>query len=101
MTPSIDTIKRLTAAEFGVSVRDLESARRDRPTLRARWTAMLLARRYTSHSSPVIGRAFGDRDHTTVLHAVDRAPFLIAMGLIDADKVARVERMLAPLGDVA
>lgn len=70
VAPSIDTIKRMAAAHFGVSEIDITSARRDRQTVIARHTAMLLARELTRHSYPVIGRLFGDRNHSTVLDAV-------------------------------
>ena len=75
--PSIDTIKTIVSADFGVSIIDIESERRDRPTCRARWAAMYLARTMTPLSLPVIGRLFGDRDHTTVLHAVRKIETLI------------------------
>lgn len=70
MTPSIETIQRLCAREFGVSVMDILSRRRPAPAVRARHTAMYLARHLTRCSFPEIGRMFGDRDHTTVMHGV-------------------------------
>lgn len=70
VAPSIDTIKAICAAHFGVSATDLVSARRDRQTVLARHAAMLLAREMTANSLPAIGRLFGDRDHTTVRSAV-------------------------------
>ena len=71
-TVSIDTIKRVTAAAWGVSLLDLVSQRRDGPTVRARHVAMYLSRQMTPYSLPQIARHFGDRDHTTIMHAVRR-----------------------------
>ncbi|HQU16659.1 MAG TPA: helix-turn-helix domain-containing protein [Gammaproteobacteria bacterium] len=69
--PSIETIQRYCAGTFGVTLIDLKSDRRDAPTVRARHAAMWLARHLTPHSLPMIARHFY-RDHTTVLHAVQR-----------------------------
>ena len=66
----IGEIKRIVADVFGVEIRDLDSARRTLPMVRARHVAMGLAKRFTLRSLPEIGRQFGGRDHTTVLHAV-------------------------------
>lgn len=67
---TIGEIKREVAARMRVSPLDLDSGRRTRRVARARHLAMALARRMTTHSLPAIGRHFGGRDHTTVLHAV-------------------------------
>ena len=67
---TIDEIQRRVAAHFDVSVADLHSARRARVVVRPRQIAMYLARHLTERSMPEIGRQFGGRDHTTVLHAV-------------------------------
>lgn len=55
---------------FGISVRDLQSARRTRGIASARQVAMFICKRLTLSSYPEIGKSFGGRDHTTVLHAV-------------------------------
>ena len=68
--PTIAEIKLAVAERFGLTVRDLESDRRARYVARPRQLAMFLARTMTHHSLPVIGRAFGGRDHTTVMHAI-------------------------------
>ena len=94
--PSIDTIKTIVSADFGVSIIDIESERRDRPTCRARWAAMSLARTMTPLSLPVIGRLFGDRDHTTVLHAVRTFADRIEKDPAMAREIARLRRFLAP-----
>ena len=69
---SIDTIKRLTAAAWGVSLIDLVSQRRDGPTVRARHVAIYLARQMTPFSLPQIAFHFGKRDHTTIMNAIRR-----------------------------
>lgn len=71
-TVSIDTIKRMTAAAWGVSLLDLVSQRRDGPTVRARHVAIYLSRQLTPCSLPQIAHHFGDRDHTTIMHAIRR-----------------------------
>lgn len=60
------------AAEYHVSVVDLVSERRDKRSVAARQCAMWRIKRALPWSLPRIGRAFGDRDHTTVLHAIRR-----------------------------
>jgi chromosomal replication initiator protein len=58
------------AAHYGVRVSEMFSARRARNIARPRQIAMYLAKNLTSLSYPEIGRQFGGRDHTTVMHAV-------------------------------
>jgi chromosomal replication initiator protein len=67
--PSIAEIKQTTCEQFGISTEELISASRTARLAWPRQVAMYLARELTQESLPAIGRAFGDRDHTTVLHA--------------------------------
>ena len=67
--PMISEIQAITSELTGVSVRDIKSARRLRGMVRPRQMAMYIARIRTSRSLPEIGRCFGGRDHTTILHA--------------------------------
>ena len=69
---TLDDIQRRVAAYFQVEVSEIKGARRQRSILYPRQIAMFLCRRLTEASLPEIGRAFGGRDHTTVLHAVDK-----------------------------
>jgi hypothetical protein len=69
-TPRIAAIKETVAASFGITVMQLDSHRRLRQWARPRQVAMYLASRLCGYSLPKIGRAFGDRDHTTVYHAI-------------------------------
>lgn len=69
---SIDEIQRRVADYFNIRLSDLLSSRRARQVARPRQVAMYLAKKLTAKSLPVIGREFGGRDHTTVMHAVKR-----------------------------
>lgn len=66
----IEEIQRVVARHYNVSKQDLLSNRRTRSIVRPRQVAMYLAKMMTLRSLPEIGRRFGGRDHTTVLHAV-------------------------------
>jgi chromosomal replication initiator protein len=69
---TIDEIQKKTAEYYKLDLRELHSPRRARRVARPRQVAMYLARELTSRSLPDIGRRFGGRDHTTVLHACRR-----------------------------
>jgi chromosomal replication initiator protein len=69
---TVDDIQKATADHFGLKQADLLSERRTRSVARPRQAAMWLAKQLTVRSLPDIGRRFGGRDHTTVLHAVRR-----------------------------
>jgi chromosomal replication initiator protein len=69
---TIDDIQKATAEHYGMKQADLLSERRNRAIARPRQAAMWLAKQLTTRSLPDIGRRFGGRDHTTVLHAVRR-----------------------------
>ncbi|MCB8829719.1 chromosomal replication initiator protein DnaA, partial [Escherichia coli] len=66
----IEEIQRIVARHYNVSKQDLLSNRRTRTIVKPRQIAMYLAKMLTPRSLPEIGRRFGGRDHTTVLHAV-------------------------------
>lgn len=65
---SIDNIQRTVAEYYKIKLAELLSAKRNRSVARPRQMAMALSKDLTSHSLPEIGEAFGNRDHTTVLH---------------------------------
>lgn len=75
---SIDEIKAAVCERFGVSSEELVSAARTARVTWPRQAAMFLARELTAQSLPSIGREFGGRDHTTVMHALKRAEKQIA-----------------------
>lgn len=69
---SIEDIQRKTAEFYKLELRDFQSPQRSRRVARPRQVAMYLARELTMRSLPEIGKRFGGRDHTTVLHACRR-----------------------------
>ena len=69
---TVSDIQKQTALYYDISLNDLLSARKQRAIARPRQIAMFLAKELTPRSLPDIGRRFGGRDHTTVLHAVRR-----------------------------
>jgi chromosomal replication initiator protein len=75
---TVDDIQKATSEHFGLKQADLISERRNRSIARPRQAAMWLAKQLTTRSLPDIGRRFGGRDHTTVLHAVRRIEALKA-----------------------
>ncbi len=81
----IDDILRSVGKHYNVTRADLLSPRRARSIVRPRQVGMYLAKQLTSRSLPEIGRRFGGRDHTTVLHAVRKIEELLRMD----DKLAR------------
>ena len=91
---TIDEIQRRVAEYYALKMTDLLSARRAREVARPRQVAMYLAKRLTPRSLPEIGRRFGGRDHTTVMHAVKRIDELRLIDReLDAD-VAQLTRLL-------
>src|SRR5690606_18372159 len=66
---TIEEIKRRVADYYNLRMTDLVSARRARAVARPRQVAMFLCKHLTPRSLPEIGRGFGGRDHTTVIHA--------------------------------
>lgn len=69
---TVDQIQKVVAEHFGLKQQDLISERRARAVARPRQAAMWICKQLTTRSLPDIGRRFGGRDHTTVLHAVRR-----------------------------
>jgi len=67
---TIDEIQRKVAEHYNIRLSDMHSARRARAVARPRQVAMYLSKQLTARSLPEIGRKFGGRDHTTVMHAV-------------------------------
>ena len=69
---TIEEIQKRVAEHWGLRVTDMTSSRRSRTVARPRQVAMYLSKQFTDRSLPEIGRMFGNRDHTTVMHAVSR-----------------------------
>lgn len=91
---TIDEIQKRVAEHFNVRLTDMHSARRARAVARPRQVAMYLAKQLTSRSLPEIGRKFGGRDHTTVMHAVRKIDELKLGDPSFAEDVELLRRML-------
>lgn len=91
----IEAIQRATLSEYPhFTMLDLKSQRRTGPVVRARQVAMYLAKKLTAASLPEIGRRFGGRDHTTVLHAVRKIEALILTDMILAAEINRIKDLI-------
>jgi len=91
---TIEEIQKKVAEHFNTRLSDMSSPRRARAVARPRQVAMYLAKQLTSRSLPEIGRKFGGRDHTTVMHAVSRIESLINSDSAIADDLELLKRML-------
>ncbi len=91
---TIDDIQKQVASHFNVRIADMHSARRARSVARPRQVAMYLAKQLTTRSLPEIGRKFGGRDHTTVMHAVRKIDELREIDPAFAEDVELLRRML-------
>jgi chromosomal replication initiator protein len=91
---TIEEIQRRVAEHYGMRLTDMHSPRRSRAIARPRQVAMYLAKQLTTRSLPEIGRKFGNRDHTTVMHAVSRVNELMERDGDFAEDVALLRRIL-------
>ena len=91
---TIEEIQKKVAEHFSIRLSDMSSARRARAVARPRQIAMYLSKQLTSRSLPEIGRTFGGRDHTTVMHAVSRIESLILEDSSIADDLELLKRNL-------
>jgi len=91
---TIEEIQKRVAEHFNIRVADMHSARRARAVARPRQVAMYLAKQLTQRSLPEIGRKFGGRDHTTVMHAVKKVEELRQIDRGFAESVELLRRML-------
>jgi len=91
---SIEEIQKRVAEQFNIKVSDMHSARRARAVARPRQVAMYLSKQLTTHSLPEIGRKFGGRDHTTVMHAVRKIEELHTSDPSLSEDIDLLRRML-------
>ena len=91
---TIDEIQKKVAEHYNVRIADMHSARRSRAVARPRQVAMYLAKQLTPRSLPEIGRKFGGRDHTTVIHAVKKIEELSAYDATFREDVDLLRRLL-------
>ena len=90
----IEDIQRLVANHYSVTRADILSSRRTAVVVKPRQIAMYLAKTLTLRSLPEIGRRFGGRDHTTVLHAVRKIEGLSHADRALNDELELLKRML-------
>ena len=91
---TVDRIQKAVCEEFRVTLTDMTSKRRARIIARPRQVAMYLSKKLTKRSLPDIGRRFGGRDHTTVMHAVKRIDSLRAEDAAFNAQIEAVETAL-------
>ena len=91
---TIEEIQKKVAEQWNIRLTDMASARRARAVARPRQVAMYLAKQLTSRSLPEIGRKFGNRDHTTVMHAVSRVQELMEQDSEFSERVELLRKML-------
>ncbi len=91
---TIDEIQRKVAEHYNIRLADMHSARRSRNVARPRQVAMFLSKQLTARSLPEIGRKFGGRDHTTVMHAVRKVEELSQEDVAFAQDVEVIKRAL-------
>lgn len=91
---TVEEIIRKVTDHYNIRMSDMMSPRRARSVARPRQMAMYLAKKLTSKSLPEIGRRFGGRDHTTVIHAVKKIDELRAVDNQIAEDLELLRRML-------
>lgn len=91
---TVDDIQKAVASHFGVTPADISSKRRTQTVVRPRHVAMYLSKTLTTRSLPDIGRRFGGRDHSTVIHAVNKVTAMIEAGDPIAEDVESLTRSL-------
>ena len=91
---TIEEIQKKVAEHFNIRLVDMHSARRARAVARPRQVAMYLSKQLTARSLPEIGRKFGGRDHTTVMHAVKKVEELRSTDNSFHEDVELLKRML-------
>lgn len=91
---STQDIISATAAAYGYLVSDLEGPSRKQPLARCRQIAMYLCREHTDLSLPKIGQLFGGRDHTTVMHAIDKVKSVMQSDREVFDRVSELSQSL-------
>ncbi len=91
---TIDEIQKRVAEHYGIKLSDMHSARRARVVARPRQVAMYLAKQLTPRSLPEIGRRFGGRDHTTVMHAIRKIEELRADDAVISEDIEQLRRQL-------
>ena len=89
-----EVIQRVTAQHFGLKLADLKGDKRHRSVVVPRMVAVYLTRKHTGASYPEIGRAFGGRDHSTIIHACHRIEWLLQTDVAVQTAAAAIETLL-------
>lgn len=92
---SVEDIQKKVAEHYNIRVTDMHSPRRARMVARPRQIAMYLSKVMTEHSLPEIGRKFGGRDHTTIMHGVRKIEELCKTDSALAEDIALLQRAIA------
>ena len=91
---TVEDIQKKVADYFNIRFNDMVSVRRSRIVARPRQVAMYLSKTYTPKSLPEIGRMFGGRDHTTVMHAIKKVQELCKVDSSFAEHIKVLKRTL-------
>ena len=94
MKINIDDIQRKVAEHYNIRLADMMGPKRARNVARPRQIAMYLSKQLTSRSLPEIGRRFGGRDHTTIMHGVRKIEELLVEDSAMVEDIAVLKRML-------
>jgi chromosomal replication initiator protein len=98
---TVEDIQNLVATHYSMTRADLLSAQKTAKVVKPRQVAMYLAKALTPRSLPEIGRRFGGRDHTTVLHAVRKIERLAGADRALSEEIELLKRGLARIGLVS
>ena len=91
---TIEEIQKAVVDHYGLRMADMISSRRSRDIARPRQVAMYLSKQLTTRSLPDIGKRFGNRDHTTVMHAVRQIESMSKSDRQMADDIEAIKRKL-------
>ena len=92
---TVEEIQKKVSEYFNIRPNDMVSIRRSRVVARPRQVAMYLSKTFTPKSLPEIGRLFGGRDHTTVMHAVKKVEELCKQDTAFAEHIKNLKRSMA------
>ena len=91
---TVDFIQRCVAEEFGMTLQDLKTKRRNKNIVRPRQIAMYISRKLTDLSLPEIGDCFGGKDHTTVLHSCNKIKGEVVEDEVLKNKIDRLIQVI-------
>jgi len=91
---TVDFIQRCVAEEFGITLQELKTKRRNKTVVFPRQIAMYLSRELTELSLPEIGQFFGGKDHTTVLHSYNKIKEDLKLNAALKDRMERITQVI-------